>query len=341
MGKPMNANEIYFNLANLELCFRESLGISDDRQLRWSIITANLKIGMFTYENLPVKGLDSRILETALYFYPRLCFYYVKGIQEWKLGRYTVSNSFDDLMLPKTVNIYGFNGSYIANDVPYEDIIPVYDNCLMIAPYFIINSDINMITDIENTIRQEINILSFPAMVTGNKKNVAQLKELCRKAKLKEPFILSDTFDSSVLDYKQVSFETTPSDLFELLERYKNLLLSSIGIYGADKKRERLITAEINSENDQTDFVYQSMLNCRNEFVKKLNERGCNVKLIETYVQNAKGDAELEIEKETQLAMADAKADMQVEEVKNEGKVDVAKIEAQAMKEGGANNGKL
>ena len=108
-------------------------------------------------------------------------------------------------------------------------------------------------------------------------------------------------------------------DIYNIIKKYRGMAFASMGIYEIDEKRERIVTSEIEAQNDYVDFVYQGMYNERTRFVDECNEKfGLNIKLRETYVENQEDNVKL-------------KKDMSMAE--DAGKIEVAKIKA----EGGVN----
>ena len=333
--------QAYYNYNNLP-SYLEAKGIAmPDDWLRWFKDVVGTKISMFEYDRLP-GSLTSQITETALMYNNFLCM--------WKsdafgvvLCRYRFGGEYDLYWKPVKVNLLTLSGQPLAFDVPYEDIVPVRDNPSDIIPFVTLNGWVNKILDIERTMTILIRTVRLPTILVGDKEQAGMLKELMKKTYAYDGFAVGSKNFKSHVEQFDIKLPVDLETLYDLMQKYKNLALNSIGIYGADEKRERLITAEIQATNDFTDFIYAGMLHERKRWIKECNEKfGTDIAIRETYVENQLDDLDI---KSKELE-AEAQSKIEVEKVKNEGKVeaskvsgvDASKVEAKAMKEGGTEN---
>ena len=275
----------YYDLINADetmkkLMLEQGVTIGDLRYVKDII---NTRIGMFTYEHLPAP-LTSEILETALMFRSKLCFWHMKEVDTWYLCFYAYAGEYNIYWKPERVNLIALNGKQLAQDVPYEDIILVRDNTMDIIPFLPVMEYIAKIKELEDDLFKIADIASLPIVIAGNKKLANQAKVLAQKLGHKSPFILGDdTLINSVQQF-DIKLPINPLDLHELRNKYRNECLGSLGIYSMDSKRERSLNIEIRNQNDFTDFVYQNAKMERKRFVDELNAKGgLNVKFIETY----------------------------------------------------------
>ena len=103
------------------------------------------------------------------------------------------------------------------------------------------------------------------------------------------------------------------------MDKYKEMALGSIGIYSVDEKRERIVTEEVKATNDFVDFIYNGMVQERENSIKKVNEKwGHNIKLRESYVENVKDEQDLEARGVKLESEAEASAEPE-KEVKDDG----------------------
>ena len=103
-----------------------------------------------------------------------------------------------------------------------------------------------------------------------------------------------------------IDIKINPKDIYELKTKYKNECLSSMGIYSVEEKKERKIVAEVTSQNDFTDHIYQDMKTQRQRFVDALNKAdpSLNIRLIETYDLNVQDDIDEKARMEGAIAQA-------------------------------------
>lgn len=337
-------NETYYNYNNLR-AYIDKLGIQcPDDYFRWFKDVVGTKVTMFYYDNLP-GTLTSEITENALMFNNFLCLWYDKGLGQVILCRYRFGGTYDIYWKPVTVDLLSLSGKSLAIGVPYEDIVIVRDNPSDIIPFVTLNSWLNKILDKEKTLDILMRLVRMPTILVGDKEQAGMLKQLMKKTYEYDGFAIGSKNFKSHVEQFDIRMPVQLSDVYELIEKYKNLALNSMGIYGVDEKRERIVTSEVQANNDFTDFIYTGMYRERQRWVKEANEKwGLNIILHETYVDNQEDD--IDIAKRT--ALAKAQANIAIEETKNEGKVEAAKVtgleaskvEAKAMEQGGTEDGK-
>lgn len=304
-----NENYALYNFYNLqEYC--NKLGINyDATYFKWLKDIINTKVSMFKYEGLPNK-LTSQILETSLLFRNYLCFYYDKRLDEVVLCCYKFGGDYDLYYKPVSVDLLTISGRPLAYGVPYDDIILVRDNDMDIIPFLTLNAWIDKVIDAERTLNILIRLVRFPTVISGSKEQATMLKQLLKKNLNYEGFVIGDKQLGEALVQNDIKLPVTLEEMYSIMEKYRNLALCSMGIYGVDNKRERLVQNEITSNNDYVDFVYQGMLNQRKEFIKKANEKwGLNIKLIESYDENRKAEIKLEAEEAKLVATAENKSE--------------------------------
>ena len=314
----------YFNYNNLQ-SYVNQMGLNYDGQwLRWLKDIVNTKIGMFNYKNLP-NELTSDIIERALMFNNHLCMYYSKALDELVLCRWLNSGNYDKYWYPKKVDLLTLTGKPLAQNVPFEDIVLCRDNRMDIIPFLTCNSWIEKIIELEKTFDIVIKLIRFPSVISGDKEEVAQLKALLKKNADCEGFIIAKKNFSNNLEQFDISIPCSPTELYEMIDKYKDMTLSSIGIYSVDEKRERIVTEEIEASNDFVDFIYQEMVNCRQEWIDAVNTKyGYEIELEETYDMNKKAELELQANELETLENIKTEDLIEIEEVKNEGKKEVS-----------------
>lgn len=287
MAEKHNTSELYYNLMNPGLVMRETLlgfGITeiDFRRIHELI---SLPMSMFKYKGLEkvVKGVTSTILETALMFKSHLCFVNAEGLG-WCLGTYTCSDTFDINGVPEKVNVNALNGSQIASNIPYKDIIIIKDNMLDVAPILPLIEYIESVKYIEKCLAIVTNNASLPLAMTGDKKTMEAMKLIAKKIGVKDPYVFGNGNALNNVQGFNIPIPVSPLDFFDLMKKYENKALSSFGIYSVEEKRERIVTQELVNQNDYTDFVYQERKSCRAEAIEELNKRAnASIELIETY----------------------------------------------------------
>lgn len=321
MSSKNNTNNQYYNYMNLRE-YMQKLGIvAPDDWLRWFKDLAVTKITQFYYDDLPDK-LTSEITETALMYNNHLCLAEVEGLGVI-LCRYIFGSTFDLYWKPERVDLLTLSGKTVATDVAYEDIVIVRDNPSDIIPFITLRGWLDKILDKERTLDILIQWVRLPTMLVGDKEQSTALKEIMKKVMNYDGFAAGIKGFKNHVEQFNVTLPCKLEEVSHLIEKYKNMALNSIGIYGADEKQERLLVSEVQATNDYTDFVYAGMYNERLRWVNEANEKfGLNIKLHETYVDNEKYD----IENKRKMSRAMATGTLAVKEVENEGKIEAARV---------------
>lgn len=282
MSKPTNNQEI-FNFYNPDVLFDMLKVKGFGMDFRYIKDYINTKISMFKYKNLP-KGLTSRILETALCMKSYLCFYQNSIYPEGILCQYRPVGDYDEYWRPKTVELVTFTNKPIAT-VKFEDIVPVRDNTMGIIPIITICQYIDKISYCETTLMKNVKQARIPAMFTGSKEQVATFNKMIQKAETNDAFAIGDKQMSEAMAQYNFQFPIQPESEIEIMKNYMNWCVQSFGIYaGSSQKRERMLTGEVQSQNDFVDMIYQDELDNRKEFIELCNEKfGWNIELVESY----------------------------------------------------------
>ena len=306
----------YYNFLNTSQFLKERM-IKDGYPIggfRYIKDIIDMRVGMFNYENLP-EGLTSEILETALMFCNKLCFYYSSGLGKWVLARFVPNGEFNEYMKPKTVRVMSLSGSYtFGENVPYEDIILVKDNRMDIIPFLYIREYIDKIAEIESTMSKIMKICSLPLAMVGNKKQATALRLAAKKMGTDEPFIVGDNEVIDGLKSFDITVPVGPMEFYTLRHKYINEARASLGIYSVDEKRERIVTQELLNLNDYSDTVYQESVNERKSWVNQMNAKGNNVIFKETYNQVFQQG----VKEARELAIANAAPEDKKEDTKDE-----------------------
>lgn len=305
MGKE---NIQYYNYNNLN-SYLDSLKINmPQKYIKWLKDIINTKISMFDYKNLP-KGYTTEIIEKALLFNNFLC-WYKSPKYGLVLCRYLTGSDYDLNWKPIKVNLLALNGKPIAYNVPYKDIILCRDNMMDIIPFITLNSWIDKIIETEDTLDIVLNVARLPLLLVGDKEEVSQLKQVAKKVlKGHEPMIVAGKNYKQHVEQFDIKMLVDPIKIREIIDWYKASALASVGIYSVDEKRERIVSAEIQANNDFVDFIYTEMVNERKKFVKALNDQyKLNIELIELYDINVKDNIKLDREKTKAIEEEKAKA---------------------------------
>lgn len=235
----------------------------------------HLYMNRFEWLNLP-NGVEERYIEKALFEHGKALFF------------------MDDMMglmcLPCTEdggqNVYGEFIKYRAFGYNYnktydiENAVLIRNNLTQTNSHHQVMLYANKLCEIEKTILLNIKQQKTPYIVACSEKDLITLKSLYQKVDDNQAVIYAD----KQLDLKTLGVHLTASPFVAdklLLHKHEveNELLTMIGINNANTdKKERLITDEVNANNQFIDMNVSFMLEVRKMACKQINEMfGLNI----------------------------------------------------------------
>lgn len=238
----------------------------------------NIAMSIFKWENLP-DTCNARFLEHTLFRYG--CAIFVKDEEMSFLNlKATPADS---------LNVYNEPISYTAYAIGYNKIYSA-DDCVFIRNNYLRKSTDSTIliyaerlAILELAIQTNINAQRTPILIRCDDKTKQSLETIYDKYEGDKPVI----FGHKALQEKPLETLTTgaPFVADKLREEKRavwNEALEFLGVNTnpADKKKERLITSEVASNNEQIDIQCQTMLLCREIACEEINKKwGLNVKV--------------------------------------------------------------
>lgn len=240
-----------------------------------------LATSLFTWEGLDeIAGTGaSRFLELSLYEYGRACF-----IKDDELGymalRVNPSDTFNVYMLPTKVQAWSIG---YQKNFDFDDVIYIMNNELQIPTARTINQFAYRLYETERTIDVNLIAQKTPVLIEGDTKTILTLKNVYMQYSGNTPFIFgSKAFDVS---NKLNVLNTNAPYLIDKLELHKheiwNECLTFLGIDNANTdKKERLITDEVESNNEVINYYLNCFYKTRKKACDEINERyGLDIKL--------------------------------------------------------------
>jgi hypothetical protein len=251
------------------------LGLKD-KSANLNMLTVNdyyerlklIALSLFEWENLP-ESCNARFLELTLYTHGRALFIY-----DPKLGylnmRCTPSGTWNNYDEPL---------SFTAFSSIYRETFK-RDECVLIRNNYIERPTDNSVvlfskrlTDAERTIDVNINAQKTPVLVRCDDKDRLTMKNLYKDYEGNEPFILGSK--SLNVDAIKV-FKTDAPFVADKLQNYKhqiwNEAMTFFGVNNANTdKRERLITDEVEANDQLIQVNAEAMLLTRQEACKQIN----------------------------------------------------------------------
>lgn len=240
-----------------------------------------IAISLFTWRGLDdIAGYGaSRFMELNLFEYGKSCFY-KDDTKGYMVLRANPNDKYNIYMLPEKIMAWslGYNKT-----VDFDDLVYVMNNDLQLPTSQTINLIAYRLYETERTIDTNLIAQKTPILIEGDTKTILTLKNVYMQYSGNTPFIFGNKqFDIS---NKLNVLKTDAPYLIDKLELHKHELweeaLTYLGINNANTdKKERLITDEVNSNNDLINFYLNCFYKTRKEACDMINEKyGLDIKI--------------------------------------------------------------
>jgi hypothetical protein len=247
-----------------------------------------LAISLFKWDNLP-DTVDERFLEKALFYYGKALFFYddtlgylsLKCVPSGELNVY-------ELPVKYTAFSVGYTKDYLA-----DDCVLIKNNHLMNPTDNTIQLFANRLYEVERTLDTNIKAQKTPVIILCDEKQRLTMKNVYMQYDGNIPFIFGDN-NLPVENIKVL--KTDAPFVADKLMLYKhdifNECLSFLGINNSNTdKKERLVTAEAESNTPLVNMSAQTMLLTRKEACTAINKKyGLNISVsIRSYEEIVEG----------------------------------------------------
>ena len=241
-----------------------------------------LALNMFTWENLP-QTMNSRYIENALYE-NGLCLVN----NDENIGLISVPCNYGANMNingeSTEVITSGYNYVKTINYINNKDCVLIRNNDLAKATRDYIANYAERMLEVEMCIRANINQQKFPWFINATEKTKKSLEIIFEKVENFEPFILANKeigLGDNALEVLTMPTPYVADKLNEYKYELEREILTFLSLNNNFEKKERLLTDEINSNNDfistNAMLMYKNRLQACEEINKKF---GLNVKVL-------------------------------------------------------------
>lgn len=241
-----------------------------------------LALNMFTWENLP-QTMNSRYIENALYE-NGLCL--VNNDDNMSLISVPCNFGANMNINGESTEVItsGYNYIKTINYINNKDCVLIRNNDLAKATRDYIANYAERMLEVEMCIRANINQQKFPWFINATEKTKKALEIIFEKVENFEPFILANKeigLGDNALEVLTMPTPYVADKLNEYKYELEREILTFLSLNNNFEKKERLLTDEINSNNDfistNAMLMYKNRLQACEEINKKF---GLNVKVL-------------------------------------------------------------
>ena len=254
-------------------------------------------ISMFEWVNLP-KEIDERYLELMLCQNGYVCFFkdqLVPDVDTYFALQCTLGGRFNVYNIPTVYQIYTASG-YQARRTA-EDSVIIYNNLLHSPTVPLLMYHAYNLANVERTIEINLNQLKRPYIFLVPENQRFTFTKLVNDIKNNQDVIIGNK-DLNLDNVNPVNTITPNNtlDLYTLKKRYYNEALTDMGINNLNvDKKERLVSDEVSSNDEDVLINRNSMLYARKIACKQINDMfGLNidVKFRNEFMEEQKEDFE-------------------------------------------------
>lgn len=274
--KKKNKQIAFNNKDYVKMVFSNESAIADyeNRMMR-------ICLSMFEWVNLP-ESMNQRFLEKSLYFWGRASLLYSEkyGYINLKCTSDGFINLYD---LPTKLNCYSHDlhftrDLYTGNTGKKKDeeCILVLNNYDYLPTYATIQLFAQKLAECDMTMMVNLKAQKTPVLILTSDEQRLTMENLYNQYDGNKPMIFGD---GNVLNMGSIkAIDTKAPYVIDKITEYKkeiwNEFLTFIGVNNvAQEKKERLVSDEVNQNNELINYNLQSFLAPRQEACKQFNEK--------------------------------------------------------------------
>lgn len=240
-----------------------------------------IALSMFEWVNLP-DSMNSRYLEMCLYYKGQAAFLYDENYGF--INTQAADSGYINIYgLPTKINCY----SYLYNQirdlyVPAARGQEKTDECILVMNTYeriptcaTVELFAMRLAEAQRTADININAMRTPVLIKTDKNQELSLRNLYAQYEGNTPVIFADRSQLNPDDIKVFKTDAPfiAKDIMDYKVQIWNEFLSTIGVSNLDEKRERLITSEIDSNNELVNLNLQSFLAPRKKACEEFNDK--------------------------------------------------------------------
>ena len=260
--------------------FRDAILMNNDTYADYLGRMKKICLSMFEWVNLP-ESMNARFLEMCLFYNGQAAMFY--DDEYGYINTMAADGGYINIYgLPTELNCYSYRfnqrRSLYMTDTGEEkgkECILVMNNYERVPTTATISLFAYRLAEAQRTADVNIKAQRTPILITTDQKQYFTLKKMYEEYDGNTPAIFADKNLISPDALKSMSTEAKfiAKDIMEYKREIWNEFLTFLGIQNLSEKRERLITGEVDSNNELLNLNLQALLIPRKEACKQFNEK--------------------------------------------------------------------
>lgn len=260
--------------------FRDAVIMNDLTEMDYYGRMKKICLSMFEWENLP-PSMNARFLEMCLFYNGQASLLY--SDEYGFINTMCADGGYINIYgLPTELNCYSYRfnerRSLYTVDTGEEkgkECILVMNNYERIPTTATISLFAHRLAEAQRTADVNIKAQRTPVLITTDEKQLFTLKRVYEQFDGNSPAIFADKNLISADALKAIKTEAPflCTDIMEYKREIWNEFLTFMGIQNLSEKRERLITGEVDSNNELLNLNLQALLIPRKEACRQFNEK--------------------------------------------------------------------
>lgn len=260
--------------------FRDAIMMNNDTYADYLERMKKICLSMFEWENLPT-SMNARFLEMCLFYNGQAALLYDDNYGY--INTMAADGGYINIYgLPTELNCYSYRfnqrRSLYMTDTGEEkgkECILVMNNYERIPTTATVSLFAYRLAEAQRTADVNIKAQRTPILITTDQKQYFTLKKMYEEYDGNTPAIFADKnlISPDALKAMKTDAPFLCNDIMEYKREIWNEFLTFMGIQNLSEKRERLITGEVDSNNELLNLNLQALLIPRKEACRQFNEK--------------------------------------------------------------------
>lgn len=260
--------------------FRDAIIMNNQTYVDYLERMKKVCLSMFEWTNLPT-SMNARFLEMCLYYNGQAALLYDDDYGY--INTMAADGGYINIYgLPTEINCYSYRfnqrrGLYLTDTggLKGEECILVMNNFERVPTTATVSLFAYRLAEAQRTADTNIKANRTPILITTDQKQYYTLKKMYEEYDGNTPAIFADKNLISPDALKAISTGSPflCNDIMQYKREIWNEFLTFMGIQNLSEKKERLITGEVDSNNELLNLNLQSLLITRKEACRQFNEK--------------------------------------------------------------------